>query len=243
MMGFTGRPTTAASMWERITMVEVPALQMTVAARVADQLGSEIRRGALDAGMPLRQNEIASRLGVSSTPVREAFQILERMGLVVREGRRGVRVFRPSMQDLIDGYQVRGVLESTAARMAAGRLSELELASLVETMRVMHAPRVSQKTFLQMNALFHGQIGTASGNARLAEMIVAEQASTTSFVAFLGVDASSAREAHGEHAAIVAAIAAKDADGAGEAMLAHLATRVSALQSRLDARGRAGARK
>jgi DNA-binding GntR family transcriptional regulator len=226
-----------------MTMADVPALQMTVAARVADQLRAEIRQGALDAGMPLRQNEIASRLGVSSTPVREAFQILERMGLVVREGRRGVRVFRPSMQDLVNGYEVRGALESMAARMAALRLSEPELAAIADTMRVMHAPRVSQKTFLQLNAQFHAQIGTASGNARLAELIVAEQSSTTSFVAFLGVDASSAREAHGEHAAIVAAIAARDADAAGEAMLAHLATRVSALQARLGARGRAHVRK
>ena len=146
-------------------MADVPALQMTVAARVADQLRSEIRQGALDAGMPLRQNEIASRLGVSSTPVREAFQILERMGLVVREGRRGVRVFRPSMQDLVNGYEVRGALESMAARMAALRLSEPELAAIADTMRVMHAPRVSQKKFLQLNAQFHAQIGTASGNA------------------------------------------------------------------------------
>ena len=222
--------------WERRSMIDMPALQMTVAARVAEQLRTEIRQGALDAGMPLRQNEIALRLGVSSTPVREAFQILERLGLVVREGRRGVRVFRPSMQDLINGYDVRGALESAAARMAALRLSEAELESIAATMQVMHAPRVSQETFLQLNARFHGQIAVASGNTRLAELIIAEQAATTSFVAFLGVDTSSAREAHSEHATIVEAIKDRDADAADAAMRDHLQTRVFALRSRLEAR-------
>ncbi len=214
-------------------MVDTLSLQTTVAARVAEQLRSEIRQGQIVAGTPLRQNDVAARLGVSSTPVREAFQILERLGLVERVGRRGVRVFRPSALDLTNGYEVRGALESLAAQLAAARVTEQELAALAVTMERMHAPNVSQTSFLRLNSEFHAQVAKASGNSRLAELIIAEQSSTTSFVVFLGVDATSAHEAHEEHAAILSAIAAKDPDAASRAMSLHLASRVDALKERL----------
>ncbi len=221
-------------------MTETTSLQATVAARVAEQLRAEIRQGALAPGKPLRQNDIAARLGVSSTPVREAFQILERLGLVEREGRRGVRVFRPSMQDLLDAYEVRGALESMAASLTARRLSDPALATLTETMDQMHRAEVSQQAFLQLNAQFHAQIAHCSGNERLARLVISEQATTAAFVAFLGVDPASADEAHGEHAAILAALAARDADRAAAAMADHLLARGDALRTRLNAAARSG---
>ncbi|MFE4668778.1 GntR family transcriptional regulator [Streptomyces sp. NPDC056716] len=214
-------------------------LTLTIAQRVAEQLRSEIRQGILAAGEPLRQNDVAARLGVSSTPVREAFHLLERMGLVEREGRRGVRVFSPSMRDLVEGYEVRGGLEAQAARLAAVRLSDQALASLGEIMGRMHRPGVEQQEFIRLNAEFHALIAQASGNARLAKLVAAEQAATSSFVAFLGVDASSAEEAHAEHAAVLAALEARDADAAAAAMSAHLYARVEALESRLEDSGTA----
>ena len=217
-------------------MTDTSPLHLTVASRVADRLRTEIRRGLLPAGVPLRQNEVAARLGVSSTPVREAFQMLEREGLVTREGRRGVQVVRPSSRDLINGYEVRGALEVTASRLAADHLSNAEISALRETMSAMHAPDVAQDAFLRLNTQFHTQIAQASRNARLAELIVAEQAATTSFIVFLGVDAASAHEAEGEHQAIFEALTMRDADGAGAAMSAHLATRLDELRVRLAAR-------
>ncbi len=216
-------------------MTDTSALHLTVASRVAEHLRSEIRRGVLPAGAPLRQNEVASRLGVSSTPVREAFQMLERQGLVTREGRRGVQVVRPSTRDLMNTYEVRGALEGLAARLAAVQLSDAQIAEITKTMRQMHSPRVAQDAFLRLNTLFHTQIAQGCGNARLADLIVAEQASTTSFVVFLGVDPSSAHEAEGEHQAILDALAARDAPAAALAMSTHLVARVDALRERLDA--------
>lgn len=216
-------------------MTEAMLIRTTVAARVAEQLRAEIRQGALAAGEPLRQNDIAARLGVSSTPVREAFQILERLGLVEREGRRGVRVFRPSKQNLLDAYEVRGGLESLAASLAAGRLDDSALAAITTTMDQMHAAGVSQSSFLRLNAEFHAQIARGSGNERLANLVSAEQAATASFVAFLGVDQASADEARGEHAAILSALAARNAAAAAATMSAHLIARAAALGARLDA--------
>ena len=215
-------------------MTDTSPLHLTVASRVADRLRTEIRRGVLLAGAPLRQNEVAERLGVSSTPVREAFQMLEREGLVTREGRRGVQVVRPSSRDLINAYEVRGALEGLASRLAAVQLTDQGIAALRQTVTSMHAQDVAQETFLRLNTLFHTQIAQASGNGRLADLIVVEQAATTSFVVFLGVDATSAHEAEGEHRAILDALAARDPDRAADAMSAHLVARLGQLCVRLD---------
>jgi DNA-binding GntR family transcriptional regulator len=211
-----------------------PQAQPTVAEQVAEILRAEIQRGQLAPGVPLRQNEIAARLAVSSTPVREAFQILERTGLVVREGRRGTRVFRPSVTDLVNGYQVRIALESTAAGLAARRLTRETRENLAATVARMHREPVPQADYLLLNAEFHAQIARSSGNPHLAELIVAEQAATASYISFLGIDPSSAHEASEEHEAILAAIARGDSRAASAAMRAHLEARANALHSRLE---------
>ena len=214
-------------------MTDNPLTHLTVAARVAEQLLDEIHQGRLAAGTRLRQNDVAARLGVSSTPVREAFQILERRGLVVREDRRGVRVFNPSARDLIDAYEVRSALEALACRLAASRVTASTLATLTSTVDQMHVAGVSQENYLRLNAEFHAQIAAASGNEHLAELVVAEQTVTSSFVMFLGVDPTSADEAHEEHAVILSAIAMGDGDAAAEAMSTHLMARVDGLRARL----------
>lgn len=211
-------------------------LSLTVAARVAEQLRSEIRDGVLGAGTPLRQNEVAARLGVSSTPVREAFQMLERLGLVQREGRRGVRVFRPSIQDLLDSYEVRAILEAEAVRRSVGRWGADHLAQLGTVLQRMSEPALEREQFLRLNIEFHHRIAAAAGNPRLCELIDSEQAATTTYVTFLGVEPDSSNQAHVEHAAIFDAIRAGDAEQAARAMTAHLTIRAHALQARLGAK-------
>lgn len=211
-----------------------PSLRSTVASRVAEQLRSEIRTGALAAGAPLRQNDVAARLGVSSTPVREAFQMLERTGLVQREGRRGVRVFSPTVDDLIGSYEIRAALEPLAALRAARRVTPDHLLRLRELVADMDAHAVTNEVFMGLNASFHNCLAEAAGNPRLAQLIAAEQASTASYVAFLGVDQRSSERAQIEHNRIVDALAAGDGMAAADAMREHLSQRGTALESRLE---------
>lgn len=213
-----------------------PLLGDTVAARVAEQLRTEIAEGQLAAGVPLRQNEVAARLGVSSTPVREAFQILERLGLVQRADRRGVRVFRPSVQDLLESYAVRAVLEAEAVRLAAARLDGDELARLAGLLQEMDEPTLPREHFVQLNTDFHAGISAAAGNRRLTELIGTEQAATATYVQFLGVEPNSREEAGLEHRGILEALRAGDADRAAVAMGRHLTARSQALEGRLNAR-------
>src|SRR3954463_9908442 len=82
----------------------------TIAGQVAERLKAEILAGERAPGSRLRQVEIAQRLGVSTTPVREALGMLQREGLVQLEAQRGAVVFLPSVRDLRAHYEIRAAL-------------------------------------------------------------------------------------------------------------------------------------
>lgn len=110
----------------------------TTAKVVAERLRDEIQDGTLAPGTRLRQNEIARRFGVSTTPVREAFAQLQAEGLVRIDPHRGAVVFHPTVEDLVEFYEIREVLESLAVVRAIPRLRSdvvKELAALIDRMR------------------------------------------------------------------------------------------------------------
>src|SRR3954464_7514575 len=86
--------------------------------------------GELAAGERLKEDELARRLDVSRTPVREALRRLEAEGLVVVEPQRGATVRSYAPEELDDMYRLRAVLEGYAARRAAERISEADLDEL-----------------------------------------------------------------------------------------------------------------
>src|SRR6516165_7232404 len=109
----------------------LPEMQLTrLATRLADEVSHLLRdlilRGQLAPGTPLLQVQLAERLGVSRTPLREAFRILERDGLLrISNGNKTVEVIELDRQHLIETYQVREVIDGLAARLAAAHgLSE-----------------------------------------------------------------------------------------------------------------------
>src|SRR3954464_9921262 len=113
----------------------VPA---TRSEAVAAELRRLITSGELAPGTHLRQTEIAARFGMSTTPVREAFMILAREGVVRQDAHRGVVVFEPSLEELTETYEIREALEALATELAAKRLTEDDLEALdtlVEQMR------------------------------------------------------------------------------------------------------------
>jgi DNA-binding GntR family transcriptional regulator len=118
-------------------------LPLTRAGAVAAQLRELINSGEIPPGSRLRQTEVARRFGVSTTPVREAFVALAREGLVRQDTHRGVVVFVPSVEELEEIYEIRGVLEPLATRLAAGKLREAELAALDRIVAEMRTARAA----------------------------------------------------------------------------------------------------
>jgi DNA-binding GntR family transcriptional regulator len=91
---------------------------------VIEAIRRDILNSVLTPGSQLQQDEIAARLGVSPTPVREAFGTLQAEGFLENVPHRGVFVANPSYEDLIDIYDVRALLEGLALRRAVANTKD-----------------------------------------------------------------------------------------------------------------------
>ena len=107
----------------------VPTLT-TKADEVARTLEDEIVSGAVAPGQVLRQEGVCARFGVSRTPVREALQRLEALGLVTALPNRGARVRSISSAELREAFMIRAELESLATAQSAQRITAEQLARL-----------------------------------------------------------------------------------------------------------------
>jgi DNA-binding GntR family transcriptional regulator len=144
----------------------------TLTIRVVNKLSRLIVTGRIRPGTKLVETDLASRLGVSRAPVREAMKELERMGLVIKESRRGARVVELTARDVKEIYEVKAMLEGLAARLAAERITAEELARLKATFARMAklASRGDRSGYLAASREFHHGFIDASGNGRLIQM-------------------------------------------------------------------------
>src|SRR6266576_3119339 len=136
---------------------------------VANELRRLIQSGELGPGTRLRQADIAERFMVSTTPVREAFASLARDGLVRQDAHRSAVVSSPSVDELREMYEIRGVLEALAARLATSNLTADDLESLEEIAYGMRG--AAPEGYVELNRSFHRRIYAAAGRPRLLEII------------------------------------------------------------------------
>lgn len=189
-----------------------------------------IEAGLYKPGDRLVESELAERLGVSRTPVREALQRLETQSMLTRDGR-SLIVASLDHNQLSELYAVRTELEGLAARLATRHATDEEVRLLQTMAQDDHGllggdPRALSRA----NKRFHKQIHLASHNRFLVQQLDLVHRSmalmaTTSFAAE-GRDAV----ALDEHDRIVAAIALRDGEAAYQALKAHIS---SAYETRL----------
>ncbi len=203
-------------------------------SRVVVRIREMILQGELRPGQRVREVELASKLGVSRTPVRESLPILAQEGVLTQLDTRGfvVRAFTP--QEIMDAIDVRGVLEGLAARMLAEQGPPRRLLhSLQECLREGdaifakgHLVQADEATYGDMNRKFHSLIIQGAGSKVVAEAI--ERNSTIPFaaahaIAFDKVDLPRMydwlRYAHLHHHAIVQAL--ENGEGARVAALMY----------------------
>jgi DNA-binding GntR family transcriptional regulator len=188
--------------------------------RVVDALRKAIFSGTYKPGERLVEDRLASDMGVSRVPVREALRILAAEGLVKIAPRRGASVAALSSVAARDMIEVRATLEGLNARLAARRHSPAMVAALESVLEI--GSRATAKRDAQslnvLNARFHDLLANAGGNAVLAEIMRTLRTRTTSF--FAAMSGKRAKETWVEHAAIVRAVIAGD-----EALAELLATR------------------
>ena len=107
---------------------------------VHDRLREAILRGELDPRMPISQVQLAARLGVSRTPLREALRMLQREGLIDSPPNRRVRVAELSITDLEQVYASRVLVEALAVRLTVPRYAREDLAELRAALSAMNRP-------------------------------------------------------------------------------------------------------
>ena len=177
--------------------------------------------GTYRPGDRLVESELAERFGVSRTPIREALQRLETQSLLARDGR-SLIVASLDHNQMAELYVVRSELEGLAARLAARHATEEEV-RLLQEMVAEDQKRVDDPSALsRTNRRFHRQVHLASHNRYLVQQLDLLYRSmalmTTTSLAAQG----RSKIALGEHAAIVAAIAAGDGDTAFSELKGHI---------------------
>ncbi|MEM5382761.1 GntR family transcriptional regulator [Paraburkholderia phymatum] len=196
--------------------------QGSLAQYVYAQLRQEIRSRQLGSNERLREADIAQRLAVSRTPVREALKRLEAEGMVRFAPPRGFVVVQLSPKQVMELYAMRKVLVGAAARFAAEQASAIEILSMQQVLAQLERAKTPDEV--------------AALNRRLHEIIVAaahnEYLYKTSNVLIdaLGLLGTTTYSMPGriksglkENKEIVACIARHDADGAEKAAQAHVA--------------------
>lgn len=147
---------------------ETPLDRQTLSTRVRDFLLVEIANGRLAPGTPLRELEIARRLGTSQSPVREAFRELVALGLLETRTHVGTRVRKVDEQDLSEAVPVRAVLEGLAARLAAPRVAaDPEPLTIAFDRMVGVADDGDRLAYANASTQFHREIVKAAGNGSL----------------------------------------------------------------------------
>jgi len=150
----------------------VASVGLNRSAEVYEELRRGIVEGRIRPNERLIEAEIAERLAVSRTPVRESMQRLAADGLVLSR-RRGWVVREHSPQEVQDIYEVRAALEGYAARLAAERASDeaIEAIVAIHEAYVARVGSAERGQLIEHNDAFHDAVVAASGNARLAEQV------------------------------------------------------------------------
>jgi DNA-binding GntR family transcriptional regulator len=193
----------------------------TTAKVVAERLREEIQHGTLAPGTRLRQNDVAKRFGVSTTPVREALAQLQAEGLVRIDPHRGAIVFHPSVDDVLEFYEIREALESLAVAQAIRNLDETvadELTSLIATMRGIEDPRA----WLRLNDEFHLRLYSCAGKPRLSALIDNLRDASAPYIHMFVASRPLSERANDEHQAILDACRAGNPAAARKAIREHL---------------------
>ncbi|GAA0931322.1 GntR family transcriptional regulator [Kribbella koreensis] len=203
-----------------------PAPRLMLRESVYEALKRLLMDNALEPGARLSIDGLARELQVSQTPVREALFRCEAEGLVVRRPNAGYLVAPLLGRDaLLDLYDLRLLLEPTAAARAATNATDRDRRDIDDAVRAM-APAVhgdsyqAYREFAEEDAKLHGTIASAGGNPLIADTLDRLRAHVHTYRLYFrhGI----AEVTTSEHEAISDRIRAHDAAGAEQAMRAHL---------------------
>jgi DNA-binding GntR family transcriptional regulator len=184
--------------------------------RAYERIKHEVITCAIAPGTEISENTLCTQFKLGKAPVRAALSRLTHDGLVRAVPRRGYVVAPVTLKHIHDIFELRLMLEPSAARMAAGRIEAQRLRALDEACAAGYQPGDAKSTarFLDANKAFHIAIADATGNPRLAAMIDQLLDEMTRLL-HLGLGSRNrTSEMQHEHRALVKALTRRDGEAA-----------------------------
>ena len=191
---------------------------------VYEELKKQILTGAIVPGTRMMEIEIAEKMDVSRTPVREAIRKLEIEGLVIIEPRRGAYASDISVKDMLDVLEVREDIEGLAASLTAKRITEEEIAEMEAAneayFKAVHSGNTEE--IIRSDEFFHQTIVRLTGNKTLMSMMESLQGLAIRFRYLYYDDFSRYENMPAEHEEIIKAIKTGDEEMARRASKEHV---------------------
>jgi DNA-binding GntR family transcriptional regulator len=198
------------------TPVDERINQRSLAEHIVEDLEARIIDGTLRPGQRIVVETLCKTLAVSPTPVREAFQIMESRGFVIREPRKGVSVAPITEREAQDIYKIRANIEGLAMFLAV----QCQPPGLLDAMKKLHgkmilaAEKGNDSAYQRLNRKFHELIINSCDNPRLIRLIRDFDKQTTRYRVALMVGPGWMENSTRIHGAILAAFQAGDAEAA-----------------------------
>jgi DNA-binding GntR family transcriptional regulator len=192
----------------------------------AGRLRALIIEGVLVPGARLNERELSLQLGVSRTPLREAFRMLAAEGLLAQLPNRGVQVVALSREDVQHAFEVMGSLEGLSGELAAGRVTDQDVADLRALQAEMEAAhkRRDLPTYYSINRSIHDRINAIAGNPVLTQTYRTLNARFRS-----NFNRKKWDKAVAEHRSMIAALAARDGVALRDLLVGHLRNKLQAV--------------
>ncbi len=180
--------------------------------------------GELKPGERLMEVQLADKMGVSRTPVREAIRKLELEGLVEMLPRKGARVADLSVKDIMDVLEVRATLDGLASGLSAERITADEIKELkhYHSQFISYVEKDNLQGSIKKDVEFHDIIYRSSRNDKLIQISNNLREQVQRFRVIYIKDYSSTKELVKEHTEIYDAIANRDSDSARECAQRHI---------------------
>jgi len=193
---------------------------------IADIVRDRILKGEYEIGEKIKENQIATELRVSRTPIREAFKLLENEGLIDYVPNRGCFAKGFTKQDVDDIYAVREALERLAAERAVERITPEEIHALEEQCDLMefYARKKDAKKVLELNSVFHDGIYASTRSRFMAQVLRSYKSYIDKTRKSVFYDDAYLEAILREHREILDAIKSGDKEKAVKAVSDHLAS-------------------
>jgi len=215
-------------------------MSQNIVQKLRDQIENGIVSGEFPAGRRLDETQLATRFGVSRTPVREALIQLGAIGLIEIRPRRGAIVVEPAPHRIYEMFEVMAELEAMAGAHAARRYTDDDRAALEEAhCRCLRSAEAGDAdAYYYDNEVFHEAVYAASHNGFLQEQCLALHRRLRPYRRLQLRVRKRMETSLAEHKRVVKAILSGDSNGAAAALRTHVAVqgeRFSDLVARLTA--------